>query len=294
MYYYLAYGLGIHSQFKLFDLPPYDVEMDVVIQNARIDFNNVDEDAPRPYLLLTPKEAILSIVGVGRFNVRNGNHIIVDPHPDADYLLVQRYIVGICMALLLYQRGQLVLHASAVNIEGRGIAFLGASGAGKSSIAATFLASGHMLLVDDIVSVIIENNVPYLFTGFPYIKLDNETPALAELRKDKLEFTDYLENKAGFRIVDNASSNRVPLNCIYIINDGDHFDIQRYDIQKSLIELVRYSIPSSMVKIDKASHFKRCVDLVNLVPVFKLIRPTNLDRLPELVNHIESHITINI
>ncbi|RMD94668.1 MAG: hypothetical protein D6811_02350, partial [Alphaproteobacteria bacterium] len=44
---------------------------------------------------------------------------------------------------------QTILHASAVGLEGRGVLILGASGAGKSSLALELMARGAALVADD-------------------------------------------------------------------------------------------------------------------------------------------------
>lgn len=52
------------------------------------------------------------------------------------------------------QLGKLILHASAVKLQnGKGIAFLGESGWGKSTLASSFLASGAQLFSDDCIMV---------------------------------------------------------------------------------------------------------------------------------------------
>ena len=43
------------------------------------------------------------------------------------------------------------LHATVVVVSGEAVAFLGESGYGKSSLAASFLDSGHQLLTDDLL-----------------------------------------------------------------------------------------------------------------------------------------------
>jgi hypothetical protein len=50
---------------------------------------------------------------------------------------------------LLAVGGRLVLHASAVAVDGEAIAFIGPSGAGKSSMAAGWVQAGATLLADD-------------------------------------------------------------------------------------------------------------------------------------------------
>lgn len=53
-------------------------------------------------------------------------------------------------ALLLAWRGLVPVHASAVEIDGRGYLICGASGAGKSTLAAALIAQGARLISDDL------------------------------------------------------------------------------------------------------------------------------------------------
>ena len=63
------------------------------------------------------------------------------------------YLLGSARGALLHQRGLLPLHANAVVLAGRAIAFCGHSGAGKSTIAAWFHDRGDPILADDICAV---------------------------------------------------------------------------------------------------------------------------------------------
>lgn len=60
---------------------------------------------------------------------------------------------GTMLALQLSLRGSAVLHASAVEVDGRGIAFVGHSGMGKSTLAALMCAAGARVVSDDVVPV---------------------------------------------------------------------------------------------------------------------------------------------
>jgi hypothetical protein len=65
-------------------------------------------------------------------------------------ILLEGYVMG----LLLTLRGRLVLHASAVSVaDGRALALVGPSGAGKTTLAALLVAAGRTHLADDIVGV---------------------------------------------------------------------------------------------------------------------------------------------
>jgi hypothetical protein len=60
-------------------------------------------------------------------------------------------VPGTVTAFLLAVGGRFVLHGSAVERDGRALAFVGASGQGKSTMAALFCAAGASLVTDDVL-----------------------------------------------------------------------------------------------------------------------------------------------
>jgi hypothetical protein len=85
--------------------------------------------------------------------------IAVTPRPDADPLLVEALLIATALPALLWMGGAFVLHAAAVVPGGEhhaqlsGLAIAGASGSGKSRLAAALIANGGALLADDSVAV---------------------------------------------------------------------------------------------------------------------------------------------
>ncbi len=67
--------------------------------------------------------------------------------PDGSAL--EHRLACLVVPLLLAERGDLALHASAVEAGGRGIAFAGHSGRGKSTIAWALGSRGHPVLAED-------------------------------------------------------------------------------------------------------------------------------------------------
>jgi hypothetical protein len=73
-------------------------------------------------------------------------------------------------ARILWLRGIISLHASAVAINNRAIAFVGGAGAGKSTTAAAFARRGHAVLTDDVAAldavgaqILVQPSVPALW-----------------------------------------------------------------------------------------------------------------------------------
>jgi hypothetical protein len=77
--------------------------------------------------------------------------IVCRPDPTVARELVDILLAGVVAAFLLGLRGELVLHASAVERDGTGIAFAADSGMGKSTLAALLCAQGARLVADDVL-----------------------------------------------------------------------------------------------------------------------------------------------
>ncbi len=290
LYCYRAYGLDIHSMVPLFNLPVSQaINRDVLIDTDTVNIVGKATTDIFPYELLTSQEAIFSIDGAGRFRISSGNRITVDPASECDWLQVQRYLVGPAIALLLYQRNRLVLHASAISMNGQGVAFLGDSGAGKSSIAAAFLANGHKLVVDDVVSARIEAGTAWVDPGFPFIKLSSEAANLI-LHVEEWEIIDKFDNKISYRLDHYTDVGQVRLRDIYIILPGEGVELVHLSSQQALFELMRYSVPVRMVKLNHVQQFKRCIELLNCVNVYGIRRPASITHLPSLVEMVEGNL----
>jgi hypothetical protein len=92
--------------------------------------------------------------GVGEFLVSpDGSFISCRRFAEASDESFQVYLVQRALSFALVKRGLEPLHATAVVVDGRAIAFLGHGGFGKSSLAAAFLRAGHRLLTDDLLLV---------------------------------------------------------------------------------------------------------------------------------------------
>lgn len=90
---------------------------------------------------------------IGAFLLHEGRRITIarsEAATDADLRL---FLLGSVFGLLCHQRGLLPLHASAVRIDGRVVAFSGPSGVGKSTLAAAMAARGHKLVADDVLVI---------------------------------------------------------------------------------------------------------------------------------------------
>lgn len=79
--------------------------------------------------------------------------------PDAAAETAELMLTSSALSFLLELHGHCVLHASAVVLRDRAIAFMGPAGCGKSSLAAAFCALGAPLLSDDVLRCEVSQGV---------------------------------------------------------------------------------------------------------------------------------------
>jgi hypothetical protein len=65
----------------------------------------------------------------------------------------QRFLVGRVLPWAAVLRGREALHASAVAVDGRAVAFVGQTGAGKTSLAVQLVARGNRFVTDDVLTL---------------------------------------------------------------------------------------------------------------------------------------------
>jgi hypothetical protein len=88
------------------------------------------------------------------------------------------YLLGPILGFVLRLRGVTSLHASAVEIDGRAVAFVGPPYAGKSTTAAAFARLGHRILSDDVVALDERGGSVGVHPAYPQLRLWPDSVAL--------------------------------------------------------------------------------------------------------------------
>jgi hypothetical protein len=293
MYSYTAYGLGIHSEFPLPELNVVIDKQDLVVQIRKLDNNNLPPISNQPHLSINPDEIILSIEEAGTFIIRDGTKITVSPAPNVEDALLRRYLIGTVMALLLYQRGLLVLHASSLNINGTAVAFLGNPGSGKSSIAAALHKNGHDIITDDVSAFDIQDEKYRVLPGYPQIKLSDEVSISLGYDINSSIKLDEQEEKRGYRVNKSLIETAVELKQIYILTQASNQSIERITHLEAVKEIIRHSYPTRFAQPENPEHFLKCVKIVNNIPLYRLNRSSSLQVLPKLAELVEKNLINN-
>jgi len=117
----------------------------------------------------------MQVEQVGSFYAAAGAEAEFSVLPGADRGWVRLYLNGQILVALLHQRGVITFHASSFVHDGCGVMVLGESGAGKSSLAASFALGGAGLLTDDITPLVIKEEAPHIKSLHSSIRIRRNT-----------------------------------------------------------------------------------------------------------------------
>jgi len=300
VYNYSAYNLRISSELALPELQSSAPGFaDVTIRFGNVDWAPTLSAFSQDEMCfeVASGDAHFYWASLGKFRVRAGTAILIDPLPGVEECLLRLPLLGTVLAVLLHQRGYLVLHASAVAVNGESIIFLGNKGWGKSTMAATLYGRGHELLADDVVAVDVgDSGRPMVMPGFPQFKLYPEA-LMASLGDDfeaLPELADGYE-KRGRPASDRFAQQPLPLRSVYGLGSGPVSTLKALESQSALLLLITNSYMARFGKQllhgeEAATHLRQCASVVRQVSVYRLERPCALSLLPAVAQLVEEHL----
>jgi len=301
MYRYQVYGLRVSSALELPELIADSAVQfaadqqisDLVIRVASISIAKPTDATGGENSWASPREILLNFEEGGRFLVRNGREILVEPAVGVQDIALRLFLLGPVLATLLHQRGLLVLHASAVAIGGLAVAFLAEKGKGKSTLAAAFHVRGHMLVADDIVPVGVDAlSAPLTYPGFPQLKLFPEAAEQLGGQSEDLPrlLPDY--DKRARRLTSPFPDGPLPLRALYVLSDGEAERIEPLPARQAFMSIVQHSfvLPLLRATSTDAAHFRQSSQLAGILPVRSLQRRRSLTLLPDVVRMVEADL----
>jgi hypothetical protein len=209
-------------------------------------------------------------------------------HPRDDDLLEMRFL-GPVLSYWLELRGMPALHASAVAVDGRAVAFLSRHGGGKTGLAAALMRAGHPLLSDDIVPVEEIAGAFHARPGYPQMRMWPDEAAHFVDRWEELP--PVLPGLAKRRArVESFLDATLPLACLYLAERRETGPVEILDVspRDAVIELVRHSFSPHLVEAAglQPGRFDLFARLVRGVPVRRLAYPSGFDLLPEVARRV--------
>jgi hypothetical protein len=234
----------------------------------------------------------------GQFSLKmgQGSWFTIDPEQrrivmpdDTNTVRREERLWGIPAILCFLARGDLQLHAAAVEVGDGAIVIAAPQTHGKTTIAATFHNAGFRLLSED-VTCIRGLRDPQIVPGPAVLRVRRATAERLSIlgarevgeRDDRVHFAIAPERRGDGR--------PVPLRAIFMLRESDHgFRLERPTAVDAVRDLwpLSFNLPTTA---DRARCFAAVTDLVGAVRIENLYRPFRLEELPGVVDFVASRV----
>jgi hypothetical protein len=302
MHAYWAFGLTIQSEIEFPEMHPFVFEglPDVILdaQGPSTEMDGCVGDRQQ-YDTTDHNRFELYVKNVAYYRVEYGRLIHVQIHAGADPGAVRLFCLSNAFAALLYQRGQIPLHASGIKIPSGTALFMGDSGAGKSSLLLKLGTLGWNIFTDD-VCVPLQLGVGMdllVHSSYPMIKswpdtlerLKMDTTAAHRLRKES--------DKLGIYFNDQFDTAPLKPQFVFLIEKSDSIDqlVVTHLSGKALFSRLSMQVyrGEHLYSADrKVKMFQVLAKLASQTTAYAIERPANQDSFDEMALAITQKINV--
>lgn len=201
---------------------------------------------------------------------------------------------GASLAFQLYQRGNLVLHASAVEVDGAAWGFVGRSGMGKSTMAALLCSSGAALITDDVLRVDDPGGRPVARLGATELRLRKGADTIAGRFSDGApRQRRSADDREVLRLRDGAR-DRLPLDVLVVpfpSHDAGEVEVRRLTRSDALLALAGFPrLLGWRDPVVARRQFEMTAALVDRVPVLAVRVPWGPPFAETLVDELRARV----
>jgi hypothetical protein len=240
------------------------------------------------YLLRFPDYADFIVSRDGR----NINGILRQncPHETMRHLLLNQVIPTVLSHL-----GKLVLHASACTTPQGVMAFLGMTGMGKSTLAASFGLKGFAVLSDDCLLVQARGDQVLSIPSYGGLRLWPESVSALFEEEPVLQPMAHYTDKKRVLFDQDLAIDSLSLKAVYVLaepeNAANAVIIVPLSPSEGLFEIIKHTFQLDVTDHEKLGQaFKRYEWLAKSVPFFRLTYPRDHAVLPSVNAAILNHL----
>ena len=205
---------------------------------------------------------------------------------------IKHLLLDQVLPLVLNHHGKLVLHAGAVVLSEGAVAFLGASGFGKSTLTVSFSQQGFPLLTDDCVLLEEKDGQILVIPSYPGLRLWPENAAA--LLADEVALSDVAHYSSKKRLGWdtghlNFTNDSVPLRRLYVLanpeeqTDSSEIQITALSPHAAYMEIFKHTFHLDITDFQRlAGEMSELSRLVTLGLVYQLSYPRDLALLPKV------------
>lgn len=211
---------------------------------------------------------------IGSFILIEGKYIYYQKKSGIKDANFTAYVLSNVFAYLLYQRGNLVVHASALNINKKSFFFSGRSGSGKSTLVSNLLKKANFLTEDTCCFFDRDDSIG-IVQGLPFIKLDanHKIGNVLSSFKTQLDKRNRVVN-----ILDNIQNPSNYLACgffLKIAKDNEITKLSRADAFKAILANTFLHHPLNMNTEEEIEIFKKIGFLTKKIDFYEIHRLEN-------------------
>ena len=221
--------------------------------------------------------------GVGWFRIAPFDGTIEVPDAAPDLLRREMRLWGVPTALAFTRRGDLSLHAAAIDVGGAAVLIAAPGRFGKTTLSVAFHRAGHRLMSEDISRLQLDPE-PLVMPG----------PAIVRMREDTFDGIPpagmSIASRAGGRVelaIDDdrrGDATPVPVQAVVLLRESadDRIRLQRVETMDAIPDLwsLAFRLPESD---DRSRAFQQVAAFADRVPVWNLFRPLTMSGLPDVV-----------
>lgn len=226
--------------------------------------------------------------GAGRFLVEGGRRVVIQPFAGADERMLAFQLVGTVLAMVVRQRGHIVMHGISAAKNGRAVTVVGHGGAGKTTTLRTLMVRGWDMLSDD-YTVLSEADGALVLPGIPRMHLTVESAAKLGVDIAGLERHARSETKAIVPTRDRMSSKPCSLGALFHLehHDGPAVEL-RWLTGAEKFATLRQSFYLASVTEAEEEQFKTLSRIAARLPVARIARPRDVWSADALVDTVVS------
>jgi hypothetical protein len=268
-------------------------ESEIIIRRALLPSNLPDTAIRGPNWAMDGDQFFLHVPDIAKFMMIGGNEILFQCEPGIGNEDAAAFLLWSAFGILLAQRGNIVMHASAVAVAGKAVLFCGPSGIGKSTVAAALVGRGLPFVSDDVCRITFDpSGQPTVPPDGSALKLWADSIDALGLKKGNVvrnQLRKYYVDPPGELI-----ETSLPIGALYIIREARPplvAGITRPNIAEVAWLIRRNAFRPGLGAIMGLNepHFFTTAKIQQSCDVFLLARPTTLDMSTDIVTRLERH-----
>jgi hypothetical protein len=298
VHFYRVSGLAVASEIVLPGLIPLELpaaEPDVRISRSQVPDAIADAIASGPSWQLGESQLLVRVDGIVRMLMTGGREIRFEVDATGEAAEnVAIFLMGTGWGLLLQQRGRIVLHASAVRVGNSAVLFCGASGTGKSTLAASLDRAGYAFVSDDVCALTLAPG------GTPRIEPDGRQLKLWQNAIEQLVLDGYRGAPVRSALEkyyvepERSCAVALPVAALYFLREARGLmvpGISRLNIVDAARMVRGHAYRPTMVGRMKQEdlYFAAAGELAGHAGVFALNRDLNFAEMPMVLGWLDAH-----